>query len=138
MGTYIQDYPTHFDFRPDVARLVKKYESEFPWKTYINTYEYHPPVFGRKYEFVSFDVWGGGLDRNGRYMGYRGRALGPVLGDRIFRRIFNDPEDPPLLWIIWRGRMWSRAYGWGPAPSGPPDSDPQHLKHIHATFALDY
>ncbi len=35
--TYIQDHPTHFNWRPDVKALVKKYQSEFPWKTYVNT-----------------------------------------------------------------------------------------------------
>ncbi len=138
MPSYIEQYPTHFDWRPDVAALVRKYESEFPWKTYICTYLNHPPIYGRKYEFVSFDVWGGGLNRYGQYMGYRGRALPVTLGNRIFWRIFNDPQDPPLLWAIWSGKMWTRGYGWGPSPPGPPDSDPEHRKHIHVTFALDY
>ncbi len=138
MASYIEQYPTHFDWRPDVAALVRKYESEFPWKTYICTYKFHPPIYGRKYEFVSFDVWGGGLNRYGQYMGYRGRALPVTLGNRIFWRIFNDPQDPPILWIIWGGRMWDRWNGWGPAPGGPPDSDPGHYRHIHCTCALSY
>jgi hypothetical protein len=125
-----------------VRRLVKKYEAEFPWQTYINTYVWHPPYnppsITRRYDTVSFDVWGGGLDRNGKYMGYRGRALGATQGDRIFKRIWNDPAYPPIHWIIWSGKMWVNpafgGRGWGPSPWGPPDSDPGHYRHIHVTF----
>ncbi len=136
--SYISDYPTHFDWRQDVEYLVRKYEAEFPWKTFINTYKNHPPLFGRKYEFVSFDVWAGGLDRYGQYTGYRGKALDPTLGERIFWRIFNDPDGPPIYWIIYKNRMWVRGQGWQPAPSGPADSDPQHNNHIHVTYCLYY
>ncbi len=140
--SYIDDHPTSFDWRPDVRALVKKYQSEFPYKTYINTYWYHPPYdppsITRRYDAQSFDVWGGGLDRNGQYMGYRGRALAPTLGDNIFKRIWNDPEGPRIWWIIYKGRMWVNpalgGRGWGPSPWGPPDSDPEHYKHIHVSF----
>ena len=69
--SYIDDYPTHFDFRADVARLVNRIQGQFPWQTYANTYYMHPPVYGRTYEFVSVDFWGGGL-WNDQYVGYRG------------------------------------------------------------------
>ncbi len=141
MGTYIQDHPTHFDWRPDVRALVRKYRSEFPWQAYWNTYYYHPPynppAITRRYDAQSFDVWGGGVV-NGVYRGYRGKPLNPELGDRIWRRIWHDPEGPRIWWVIWAGKMYvSPAFGgrgWGPAPSGPPDSDPGHWKHIHCTF----
>lgn len=132
---YSDTYWTHFNWRADVARLVPRLQKKFPWQSYINTYYKHPPVFGRKYEFVSYDVWGGGVIE-GRYTGYRGKPLPQALGTRMFNAIWNDPYPPNIYWIIYRGRMWTRGYGWGPAPWGPPDSDPQHNAHIHVTYLL--
>ena len=135
--SYISDHPTHFDFRPDVARFVARIQKLFPWLTFMNTYYRHPPVFGRRLEFVSVDTWQGGLV-DGRYVGYRGKPLDPDLGARVFNAIFNDPYAPPIYWIIYRGRMWTRGYGWGPSPGGPPDSDPRHDWHIHLSCLLTY
>ncbi len=134
---YADTYWTHFDYRPDVARFVARVQKKFPWMTFMNTYFKHPPVFGRKYEFVSSDVWQGGLV-NGRYVGYRGKPLDPGLGVKVFNAMFYDPYAPPIYWIIYRGRMWTRGYGWGPAPGGPADSDPDHDWHIHQSSLLVY
>ncbi len=133
--SYISDHPTHFNFRADVARAVNRVQAKFPNETFANTYYMHPPVYGRKYEFVSLDFWGGGLS-NGRYVGYRGKPIGTSLGQRVFNALFNDPFLPNIFWIIWNGRMWVRGTGWEASPWGPPDSDPRHEKHIHVTYVL--
>lgn len=134
---YSDTYWTHFDWRPDVAKDTVAIQKLFAWLTYMCTYFRHPPVYGRKYEFVSRDVWQGGL-RGGKYAGYRGKPLDPELGRRVFNAIFYRTVGPPIYWIIYRGRMWTRGYGWGPAPGGPPDSDPKHDWHIHETDLLAY
>ena len=134
-ASYIQMHPTHFDFRADVARLVNRIQKKFPWQTYANTYYMHPPPYGRKYEFVSVDFWGGGRS-NGRYVGYRGKPIGASFGQKVFNAIYRDPYKPNIFWIIWNGRMWVRGTGWEHSPWGPPDSDPRHEKHIHVTYML--
>jgi len=135
VSSYMDQHPTHFDFRADVRRIVNRVQRKLPYRTYANTYVSHPPVYGRKYEFVSVDFWGGGL-MNGRYVGYRGKPIGASLGDEVWRALFYDPYLPNLAWIIWSGRMWSRGYGWGLSPAGPPDSDPEHRSHVHCTYVL--
>ena len=131
--SYISDHPTHFDFRADVARLVNRIQKTFPMQTFANTYFMHPPVYGRKYEFVSVDFWGGGLS-NGRYVGYRGKPIGASLGQQVQDALLHDPNLPNIFWIIWNGKMWVDGTGWGPSPWGPPDSDAGHFKHVHVTY----
>jgi hypothetical protein len=133
--SYISDHPTHFNFRADVARAVNRVQAKFPSQTFANTYYMHPPVYGRKYEFVSVDFWGGGRS-HGKYVGYRGKPIGASLGQRVFSAIFHDRYKPNIFWIIWNGRMWVRGTGWEASPWGPPDSDPRHEKHIHVTYVL--
>lgn len=133
--SYISDHPTHFDFRADVARAINRVQEKFPSQTFANTYYMHPPVYGRKYEFVSVDFWGGGLS-NGRYVGYRGKPIGTSLGHQVWNALYNDPYLPNIFWVIWNGRMWTRGSGWGPSPWGPPDSDAGHFRHIHVTYVL--
>ena len=136
LASYMSEYPTRFFYRSDVGRSINRIQAEFPWVTYACTYVRHPPVFGHKYEHVSVDYWGGGLDANGRYVGYRGKPIGRELGDRVFNVLFRDPHRPNIYWIIWGGRMWTRGYGWGPSPGGPPDSDAGHYLHIHVSYLL--
>lgn len=133
--SYIDDYPTHFDFRADVSRLVNRIQGQFPWQTYANTYYMHPPVYGRTYEFVSVDFWGGGLS-NGRYVGYRGKPIETSFGHQVWNALFYDEYLPNIHWIIWNGWMWTRGWGWDSSPPGPPDSDAGHYNHIHVTYVL--
>jgi hypothetical protein len=132
---YSDTYWTHFDFRADVRGAIARVQKKVPWLTYANTYYRHPPVYGRKYEFVSNDYWGGGRV-NGRYAGYRGKPIGNDLGWKVFNAVFNDPARPNIAWIIFGGRMWTRGYGWGPAPGGPAGSDAGHYFHVHCTYVL--
>jgi len=124
-GWYAETYPTHHDWNDDVNRLVLKYEAQYA-DTYLNTYYMHPPVFGRTWEFRSFDVW----DVAGR-----GFDLDLDLGDEVFNTILDDPEPPLIAWIIYKGRMWTPGgfESWGPPEDG---SDPGHYRHIHVTFAF--
>lgn len=136
--SYITDHPTSFVWRPDVKKLVQKYQNEFKWLTWIGTYWWHPPYdppsITRRYDAQSFDVWGGGVV-NGVYRGYRGRTLPLGLGNRIHKRIFNDPNGPAIDWIIWQGWLWSRWSGWSRFnPPDPYNADMGHFRHIHITF----
>jgi hypothetical protein len=134
-GSYIDDYPTRFFFQPYVSRLIARVQKRVPWQTYACSYEKHPPVYGHTYERVSTDFWGGGLV-NGRYAGYRGKPIGTDLGRSVFNLLWNDPYRPNILWIIFEGKMWSRGYGWGPAPWGPAGSDAGHHYHCHVTHEI--
>ena len=133
---YATQHWTHFDFRADVRRLINRVQAKFPWRTFVNTYYRHPPVYDRAYEFVSVDFWGGGLNSRGHYVGYRGKPIGTRLGTAVMRAAYYDRYLPNIYWIIWNGRMWTRGYGWGPAPYGPPDSDPGHYQHVHITYHI--
>lgn len=135
-GGYAETYYTHFEWRDDVKRAIARVQKKFPFRTFANTYFCHPPVYGRKYEFVSVDFWGGGM-AGGKYVGYRGKPINlTVNGWDVFNAIFNDGYLPNIAWAIHGGRMWTRGYGWGPSPYGPPDSDPAHVNHIHVTYLL--
>lgn len=136
--SYIDDHPTNFYWRSDIQAIVNKLQAKWPWKTYVNTYWWHPPysypLITIHYDNRSFDVWGGGGTGPGNYSGYRGKYLPPELGKQIFNWLFSDKSPGQIHWIIYRGRMWVRGQGWQPAPSGPPDSDPGHWRHIHVTY----
>lgn len=138
--SYIDDHPTHFRWEDRVLKMVNLTQAKWPWKTFINTYWDHPPGPWPDgfYDSRSMDVWGGGLDANGIYRGYRGKPLDPVLGDKIFNFLFNYPDNPDINWIIYKGRMWwnprTGGHGWQAAPPGPPDSDAGHWHHIHVTY----
>jgi hypothetical protein len=136
---YIDDHPTTFNWLPGVKTVVRRLQRAHPWRTWIGTYIWHPPYnpsagILRDYQWQSFDVWGGGIV-NGVYQGERGKPLPKRLGNKIFKELWRGEHGGPLItWIIWDGRMWVRGEGWQPTPSGPPDSDPGHYKHIHVTF----
>ena len=128
VGWYAQKYFTHHDWRPDVKALVLKYEAWWPG-IYINTYFSHPPIFGRIWEFVSYDVW----DRAGR-----GIALDKTLGWKIVYAILDDPNPPPIAWLLYDGWMWRPSDGWTVYDPPEDGSDPGHHRHIHVSHALVY
>lgn len=133
---YSDKYWTHWDWRGDVKKAVARLQKKFPWLTFANTYWCHPPVYGRKFEFVSADFWAGGVV-NGRYVGYRGKNINLVInGWKVFNALFNDAHLPNIAWIIHGGKMWTRGYGWGPSPWGPAGSDAGHFYHVHVTYLL--
>lgn len=122
---YSERHPTRYFFTPGVAAFLKDLAKRFP-NISVNTYVGHPPGW-EQYERVSFDVW----DRRGR-----GYALDPEVGLRVWRYLWDYEGAPYWEWGIYRGKIWTRSTGWGPAPSGPPDSDPRHDKHIHISMRL--
>ena len=124
-ANYVREYPTNYAWRGDIEKLTAKLVNmdEFYKKIWINTYSEHPPVLPR--DTTSFDVWG---------YGGRGDPLPVEIGKKVFDVIFDDPDPPNIWWIIYRGRMWTRAKGDGPSPPGPRDSDPEHNEHIHVTY----
>jgi hypothetical protein len=139
--SYIDDHPTTFNWTPEARLLVAQLQAAHPWKTYCNTYVWHPPYdpsngIYRDYQAQSFDVWGGGRNRiTGAYTGYRGKPLPPRLGKRIWRELWNGKHGGPgWAWGIYAGKMWVRGEGWQPAPAGAADSDPGHFGHIHITL----
>jgi hypothetical protein len=136
--SYISEHPTNFNWTSPVKKRVLSVQRKWPWETFLNTYLWHPPYappyITRRYDQVSFDVWNGGGYNASTYSGYRGKPLPPDLGRKIFNHLFYTNHGPPIAWIIYRGRMWVRGVGWGPAPGGPPDSDPGHYNHIHVTY----
>ncbi len=143
--SYETDHPTNFNWVPKVQERVTTIQRRHPWKTYVNTYWDHPPDLQRPrrwpagyYDPYSLDVWGGGGTNQGNYSGYRGKPLPKELGDRIYHELFNAASGPAIDWIIWQGRMWWNPKTGGPgpthAPPGPPDSDPDHMHHIHCTY----
>ena len=90
---YSDTYWTHFEWRADVAKVIARAQKKKPWHTFANTYYCHPPVYGRKYEFVSLDFWGGGRV-NGKYVGYRGKPIGSALGWDMVDILWNDKYLP--------------------------------------------
>lgn len=124
-GWYAETYWTHHDWDPDVENLVLKYEEMYPG-VYLNTYYMHPPVYGRRYEFRSFDVW----DARGR-----GWALPTWIGDQVRDTIMQDPEGPKIAWLIYRGWMWDPYSGWTVWDPPEDGSDPGHHRHIHVTYS---
>ena len=108
---------THYNWREDVARLVRRFEQRF--KTKANTYVDHPTGFGL--DDRSVDFW---APRG------RGVSISPRTGQAIFRRLRHRERPPDYRWIIWKGHIY---YGNGGVE---PYDDPldQHFDHVHVTF----
>jgi hypothetical protein len=123
---YVRAHPTNYIWRADIERLTDRLVNmdRFYRRIWVNTYFDHPPGWHK--DTVSFDLWG---------FGGRGDKLDASLGNQVFQTLFDDPHLPNIWWTIWQGRMWTRSGGWGPAPWGPPDSDPGHYSHIHVTYS---
>lgn len=123
-GNYTEKHPTHYDWRADAKAVAREIVEKFDVS--VNTYFKHPPDYGRKFEFVSLDVWG----PKGR-----GDPLDPAEGQRVWNYLWNR-RGIGWSWGIYKGRSWGRIKGWDKAPSGPPDSDPGHYRHLHITYEL--
>jgi len=108
----------------------------------MNTYVNHPPNkngdsiwIGFQTQHLSLDVWG---PRG------RGDPLPPERHRDIYRFLFNLDGAPDWWWAISHGDMWQRNRDvnlipqWEghvqDPPPGPPDSDPEHEKHIRLTL----
>lgn len=136
--SYIEEHPTNFNWRYDVQQNVWRIQNKFPWMTFINTYYWHPPynppAITKRYDRLSFDVWGGGRDRDGKYIGYRGKPLEQPLYERVFNFIFNMGVGPWIDWILCNGWMWQAGKWTVYDPPDPQGADMGHYKHIHVTY----
>lgn len=145
-GDYVDEHPTRYDWRDDIEELIRLIYRRFggPDEQQMNTYINHPPnpnangrsiFLGFDTQSLSLDVWGPG-----------GRAdpLPPERHRNIFNFLFNLAGAPDWWWAISRGDMWvrNRDVNLNPqwegrfedAPGGPPDSDPDHVNHLHLTL----
>jgi hypothetical protein len=145
-GNYVDQHPTRYDWREDIEELIRLIYRRFggPDEQEMNTYVNHPPNpdkngqsiwLGFDTQQLSLDVWG----PTGR-----GEALPLERHRDIYKFLFNLDGAPDWWWAISRGEMWvrNRDVNLNPrweghiedAPGGPPDSDPDHERHIHLTL----
>ena len=124
-GNYQQRHPSRYEWRSDVADLIRRLYREFP-NVHVNTYVEHPEGWG--WDTVSFDVWG-----------ERGRndPIGLDRGDKVFRFLFNDPNPPDIEWCIWRRKIYARANNYRPEPFGT-ETFSWHEDHPHFTYRPPY
>jgi hypothetical protein len=142
---YVARHPTRYDWREDIEELIRLIYRRFggPEEQQMNTYVNHPPNeengrsiwFGFQTQDLSLDVWG---------PGGRGDPLPLEQHRKIYRFLFNLKGAPDWWWAISRGEMFVRNRdedfnplwegGIEDAPPGPPDSDPEHVRHMHLTL----
>lgn len=109
--------PTHYRWRRDIARLVKRYERRYP--TRGNNYDGHTGVDA--FEPSSVDFWAA----QGR-----GFAIDPVTGLKIMHHVIRHQSKHPFRYVIHRGYLH-----W-PSGATQPYKDPtdQHFDHVHVTW----
>lgn len=109
---------THYRWRPDVARIVRDIEANWPYVR-CNTYVDHPfPGWDGR----SIDVW----ERPGR-----GHALDRETGAALRDYLFYLQWGPLMRHYIWRHTLWTSFGGrsrWGP------DDHVGWLRHLHVTY----
>ncbi len=112
---YIKDHPTRYRFAKHLIPLIRYLYREMggPTEIHIDTYVWHPPYdepyILRRYDLLSFDVWGGGG---------RGDPIGFRKGTRVFDLVWDYPGEPYIDWAIWERRLYSRARNFVPIPWG--------------------
>jgi hypothetical protein len=143
-GDYVDQHPTRYKWRADIEELIRLIYRRFggPDEQEMNTYVNHPPnkngesiFIGFETQHLSLDVWG---PRG------RGDPLPPERHRDIYRFLFNLEGAPDWWWAISLGEMWQRNRDVNLIPQweghikdpepGPPDSDPDHERHMHLTL----
>jgi hypothetical protein len=127
---YVLDHPTRYGWLNHIDPLIRHLYREMggPPGIHVNSYVWHPPynppAITRRYDRLSFDVWGGGG---------RGDPVGFEKGQWAFDLIWNYPGQPYINWVIWRRQIRSRRFDFVPGPWG---SNPLewHDDHVHVTF----
>jgi hypothetical protein len=109
---------TEYGWRPDVARVVRRLEAEFP-RVRANTYEDHP---WESWDRVSVDFWG---------LGGRGDPLGIRMGERLRSSLWQLSGLPPVRHTIWRHQLWT---SWGGVSYWRAFDHDGRLRHLHVTF----
>ena len=125
-GTWIQRHPTRYKWLPGIEDLIRELYRRFPG-ILVSSYVDHPEGWGRKLgknlDVRSLDVW----DDGGR-----GVPINPATGTRIVNFLMNEPSPNMIDWIIWQGRIWTRASGvWRPFED---DGTGSHHDHPHCTY----
>lgn len=110
--------PTHYRFRPDVARVVHLVEARFR-RVRGNTYVDHP---WPGWDNVSVDFW----DAAGR-----GFPIARRTGYEVLDYLLTISKLPPLRHWIYRHGLWTSFGGssWWPA-----NDHSGRLRHVHVTF----
>jgi len=109
--------PTHYVWRPDVAALVRRFETRYATKA--NNYEGHGEEPSREPRSVDFWALSG-----------RGWPIPTRTGSAIFKRLRRRQGAPQYEYIIWRGYVYPRGgsrFRYG-------DASDQHFDHVHVTF----
>jgi hypothetical protein len=139
---YIDVHPTRYQWRKDVARVIRRLYRQFGSDNIkINTYVQHPGdeggIFAR--DTTSFDVWGPGGRMAGPEKGELGPNffLPPVLGEQIFDFLFEDPNPPDIDWIIYQREIRISSERYHSRPFGF-DAFTFHDDHIHVTYLGDF
>jgi hypothetical protein len=109
---------TEYAWRPDVARVIRRLEAEFP-RIRANTYQDHPwPSWDR----VSVDFWG---------VGGRGDPIGERLGERVRQALWQLSPLPPVRHTIWQHTLWT---SFGGVSYWRPFDHSGKVRHLHVTF----
>lgn len=109
---------THYQWRPDVLRVVKKIQSRWPGVR-VNTYHNHPwPGWDGR----SIDVWG---------VGGRGHAIPLQTGYAIRDYLMELPGTPYIRHTIYGHALWT---SWGGYSHWGPDDHSHDLRHLHVTY----
>lgn len=110
--------PTHYRWRRDIRRRVKRYERRYP--TLANNYEGH--TGNPALEPSSADFWG---------LSGRGFPIDAHVGLRLMHEVIRRGPKEPFVYVIHRGVLH-----W-PSGATQPYRDPtdQHFDHVHVSWA---
>ena len=133
-GSYIDNHPTRYEWREDVANVIRRLYRRFGSAISVNTYVQHPGDEDGRFarDTAAFDVWGPG----GREAADSTFFLDPVLGDQIYHFLFDDLNPPDIDWIIYKQEIWTRET-FSKRPFGFDDFT-FHNDHIHVTYTGDF
>jgi hypothetical protein len=128
-GNYQDRHPTRYEWREDVAGVIRRLYKTFGSAIHVNTYVQHPGDENGRWarDTAAFDVWG---------EGGRNDFLPSALGDEVYDFLFTDPNPPNIDWIIYKREIWTSAT-WSSRPWGF-DRFTWHDDHIHVTYTGDF
>jgi hypothetical protein len=128
-GNYQDRHPTRYEWREDVAEVIRRLYRTFGSAIHVNTYLQHPGDENGRWarDTAAFDVWG---------EGGRNDFLPSALGDEVYDFLFTDLNPPDIDWIIYKREIWTRAT-WSSRPWGS-DQFTWHDDHIHVTYTGEF